>query len=188
MSALPKPSPSPSPRPNPNPNPYAPPRARVRDVVSPKAQQVPAERSTRLGAAIVDGLIFSVMVYVPLMIGTVIAAAGAGTGTEAANPAASGFLLIGLGLGFVGFIAWTWMTLKQMSATGQSLAKKYFNIKVVCSDGSPASLGRLIWKRNVITWLLNIIPFYGFIEVLFIFGENRQCLHDRIADTIVVEA
>jgi hypothetical protein len=33
-----------------------------------------------------------------------------------------------------------------------------------------------------------MIPLYGFIEVLFIFGENRQCLHDRMADTIVVEA
>lgn len=176
MSALPKPSPSP--------NPYAPPRARVRDVVAPKAQQVPAERSTRLGAALVDGLIFSAMVYLPLMAGTMIAAAGA----EGGNDAAGGFLLMGLGLGFAGFIVWTWLTLKQMNATGQSMAKKYFNIKVVCSDGSPASLGRLIWKRNVITWLLNIIPFYGLVEVLFIFGENRQCLHDRIADTIVVEA
>lgn len=186
MSALPKPSPSASPRPSPsaNPNPYAPPRARVRDVVAPKAKQVQAERSTRLGAAIVDGLIFSAMVYLPLMVATMIAAAGA----EGGNDAAGGFLLMGLGLGLVGFIAWTWLTLKQMSATGQSLAKKYFNIKVVCGDGSPASLGRLIWKRNVITWLLNIIPLYGIVEVLFIFGENRQCLHDRIADTIVVEA
>jgi len=88
----------------------------------------------------------------------------------------------------VGFAVWAWLTLKQMGATGQSLAKKYFNIKVVLSDGSPASLGTLILKRNVLTWLLSLIPLYGFIEVLFIFGDKRQCLHDRMADTIVVEA
>jgi uncharacterized RDD family membrane protein YckC len=170
--------------PKPAPNPYAPPRARVRDVVAPRVELVPAERSTRLGAAIVDGLIFSAMVYIPLLIGTIIAAAA---GAESADAAGAG-VLVGLALGLVGFIVWTWLTLRQMSETGQSLAKKYFNIKVVESDGSPASLGTLIWKRNVLNWLLGIIPLYGIIEVLFIFGEKRQCLHDRMANTIVVEA
>jgi uncharacterized RDD family membrane protein YckC len=75
-----------------------------------------------------------------------------------------------------------------MKDTGQSLAKKYFGIKVIRSDGSPASLSNLIWKRNVLNWLISIVPLYGIIEVLFIFGEDRQCLHDKIADTIVVVA
>ena len=171
-------------RPSPSANPYAPPRARVRDVAAPKDTLVQAERSARLGAAIVDGLIFSAMVYLPMIVGTVVAAAGAETG----NDAAGGRFLGSMVLTLVGFVAWLWLTLKQMNETGQSLAKKYFNIKVVRSDGSPASLGNLIWKRNVLNWLISIIPLYGFIEVLFIFGEDRQCLHDRIADTIVVEA
>jgi len=98
------------------------------------------------------------------------------------------FMMIGLVLTFVGFIVWAYLTLKQMSATGQSLAKKYFNIKVVVSDGSPASLSRLILRRNFLNGLLGIIPLYGIIEILFIFGESRQCLHDKLADTIVVEA
>ena len=180
MSAVPNPRPSS----NPNPNPYAPPRARVRDIAAPKEQLVLAERSSRLGAAIVDGLIFAAMVYIPLILGTVISAAGSDAGGEP-NPI---FLMLGLGLAFAGFVVWTYMTLKQMGATGQSLAKKYFNIKVVRSDGSAASLSNLIWKRNVVNWLLGIIPLYGMVEVLFIFGEERQCLHDKIADTIVVEA
>jgi hypothetical protein len=33
-----------------------------------------------------------------------------------------------------------------------------------------------------------IVPFYFLIDVLFIFGERRQCLHDKIADTIVINA
>jgi uncharacterized RDD family membrane protein YckC len=176
MSAVPKPSPSP--------NPYAPPRARVRDVVAPKAALVPAERGARLGAAIVDGLIFSAMVYLPLLIGVGLGAAGA----EAGDTAGSAMILVGLGLTFLGLVVWLWMTLKQMKDTGQSLAKKYFGIKVIRSDGSPASLSNLIWKRNVLNWLISIVPLYGMIEVLFIFGEDRQCLHDKIADTIVVVA
>ena len=164
-------------------NPYAPPRARVRDVAAPRVSQVPAERSARLGAAIVDGLGFSVMVYGPMILGAVLGAMLAPAGDDGAMVA-----LLSLGLTLVGLIIWTWMTLKQMRDTGQSLAKKYFNIKVVNGDGSPASLSKLIWKRNFITWVLNIIPFYGFVEVLFIFGEDRKCLHDKIADTIVVEA
>lgn len=176
MSAIPKPVSTA--------NPYAPPRARVRDVVAPRAALVPAERSTRLGAAIVDGLIVSVMVYLPMFLGFMVGASGVESGNEAAGT----ILLVGVGLGLIGLIVWMWMTLKQMNETGQSLAKKYFNIKVVRSDGSHASLGNLVWKRNVLNGLLGIIPLYGLIELLFIFGEERRCLHDRIADTIVVEA
>ena len=168
---------------NPNaPNPYAPPRARVRDIAAPKAETVLAERSSRLGAAIVDGLIFSAMVYIPMIVGMVIA------GASGDNAAGGLFALLGVVLALGGFAVWTYLTLKQMGATGQSLAKKYFNIKVVHADGSPASLSTLIWKRNVLNWLLGIIPLYSIVEVLFIFGDTRQCLHDKIADTIVVEA
>ena len=162
-------------------NPYAPPRARVRDVAPKRVALVPAERSTRLGAAIVDNLIFTALVYGPLLIGTVFAAAFADAG---------GTEILGVTIVAVlgGLVLWTWLTIRQLKATGQSLAKKYFNIKVVHSDGSQPTLSLLIWKRNVITWLLSLIPLYAIVEVLFIFGENRQCLHDKIADTIVVDA
>ena len=169
--------------PVPSQNPYAPPRARVRDVAAPKAQLVLAERSARLGAAIVDGLIFAAMVYIPLFAGMGLSAAG----SDGSEPNTT-IMMIGVVLTLVGFSAWLYMTLKQMGATGQSLAKKYFNIKVVVSDGSPASLSRLIWRRNVLNALLGIIPLYGIADILFIFGEGRQCLHDKVADTIVVEA
>jgi uncharacterized RDD family membrane protein YckC len=181
MSAIPRPSPSA--------NPYAPPRARVRDVAAPKAALVLAERSARLGAAIVDGLIFTAMVYLPMIVAMAFVGAAASATTPETTDTTAGLILFGgVALMFVGFIVWTWMTLKQMKATGQSLAKKYFNIKVVRGDGSPASLGNLFWKRNMLTWLISIIPFYGIVEVLFIFAEDRRCLHDRMADTIVVEA
>jgi uncharacterized RDD family membrane protein YckC len=143
-----------------------------------------AERSSRLGAAFVDGLIMSAMVYLPMLVGFAVG----GAANSGDNSSADGFALIGVLLGLIGFVVYLVLTLRQMAATGQSLAKKYFNIKVVMSDGSPASMATLILKRNILNGLLGIIPLYGFVELLFIFGEKRQCLHDRIADTIVVVA
>jgi len=36
--------------------------------------------------------------------------------------------------------------------------------------------------------LISIVPLYGLVDALFIFGESRQCLHDRLADTFVINA
>jgi uncharacterized RDD family membrane protein YckC len=88
----------------------------------------------------------------------------------------------------VSFIVWCWLTITYMKRNGQSIAKKLLGIKVVRTDGSPVSLGRLFWLRNVVNGLISIVPLYGFVDGLFIFGESRQCLHDRLADTIVVKA
>jgi uncharacterized RDD family membrane protein YckC len=88
----------------------------------------------------------------------------------------------------VGAIAWAWITLLLVSRYGQTMAKRLLEIKVVRSDGSQASLGRIFWLRNVVNRLLGVIPLYSLVDVLWIFGEKRQCLHDLIADTIVVKA
>jgi uncharacterized RDD family membrane protein YckC len=162
-------------------NPYAPPRAAVRDVWPAEATMVLAERSTRLGAAIVDGLIFIGMVYIPMLLFTGFAA------DSPPEEFGSSFML-GILAALVGLAVFLWLTIKQLSATGQSLGKRYCNIKVVRSDGTPVTLGRLIWLRNVVNWLLGIVPLYGLIDVLLIFGEPRQCVHDKLADTIVIKA
>ena len=74
------------------------------------------------------------------------------------------------------------------SRNGQSIAKKLLGIKVVRTDGSPVSLGRLFLLRNVVNGIISLVPLYGFVDALFIFGESRQCLHDRIAGTVVLKA
>jgi uncharacterized RDD family membrane protein YckC len=69
-------------------------------------------------------------------------------------------------------------------------------IKVARKDGSRASLGRIFWLRNVVNTLVGmvllIVPFvgglYSLIDALMIFGEQRRCCHDYIADTIVIRA
>jgi uncharacterized RDD family membrane protein YckC len=167
-------------------NPYAPPQATVLDISDPHASTSPADRGTRLGAAILDGIIFGVMVYLPIGVAAFMGGIAAGTTGGDVN---LGAILIGsLGLALVGFIVWCWLTIKYVKQNGQSIAKKLLAIKVVRADGSPISLGRIFWLRNVVNGLISIIPLYGIIDMLFIFGESRQCLHDKIADTIVVKA
>jgi len=166
-------------------NPYAPPRASVRDIADPTALNAPADRGTRLGAAILDGIILMVMVYMPLMFVAVFAGAA---GAAAGDSVAGALGVVGLGLTLVGFTVWCWLTIRYIRRNGQSIAKKIVGIKVIRTDGSPASLGRVFWLRNVVNGLISIVPLYGLVDVLFIFGESRQCLHDKLADTVVVKA
>ena len=95
---------------------------------------------------------------------------------------------LGVLLMIIGFAVWCWLTIARMRANGQSIAKKILGIKVVRTDGSPVSLGRLIGLRNVVNTLISLIPLYSIIDILFIFGESRKCLHDKLADTIVIKA
>src|SRR5690606_1805767 len=84
------------------------------------------------------------------------------------------------------------MTLVLVHRYGQTIGKRMLGIRVVRSDGSRATLGRIFWLRNFVNGLPSAIPFVGnfyfFVDSLFIFGPRRQCLHDLIADTIVVRA
>jgi uncharacterized RDD family membrane protein YckC len=173
-------------------NPYAPPAALVEDIADPSAVLVPAERGTRLVAAILDGIIAGMMVYLPLIVGFLIAGvplAGAASGAEsAALNAAMTAIIIGLVLAAIGLAVWAWLTIKYVRDNGQTIAKKLLNIKVVRSDGSPASLARILWLRNVVNTLISFVPLYTIVDHLFIFGESRQCLHDKLADTIVIQA
>jgi len=175
-----------------SPNPYAPPKADVRDVSDPGAGPQLAGRGARLGAALLDGVILAAMVYTPIIITAMVAGVSAGLSGAGhgglGRAAALQFIGVGGLLALIGLIAWIWLTVMFVSRNGQSIAKKLIGIKVVRKDGSKASLGRIFWLRNVVNVLLGIIPFYGLIDVLLIFSETKQCIHDRIADTVVVNA
>src|SRR5262249_21124792 len=106
-------------------NPYAPPQATVRDIADPSAAIVPADRGTRLGAMLLDGIIGGAMVYLPLLIGVLAGGATAnvspGSGIGAVS---SGFTVIGFVLGLAGFVTWAWLTIVNVKRTGQTLGKK----------------------------------------------------------------
>jgi uncharacterized RDD family membrane protein YckC len=166
------------------PNPYAPPQAVVTDVVK-AAGMVRADPGTRLGAVLLDSIIAGAMIMLPAGVTMALATAMA---SMQQGTAANIMTVVTLMVFAAGLVAWGWLTIKFVNENGQTIAKKIVGIKVIRSDGSPASLGRIFWLRNVVNVLLSVIPLYNLVEVMFIFGDARQCLHDKIADTIVVRA
>ena len=164
---------------------YAPPRAAVRDVVDPAGKLVLADRGTRLGASILDSFVAAAMIAGPAI---VFGIAGAAASTPGSSSGASSIAALGLVLSLVGTIAWFWLTIRFVIKNGQSIAKKLLGIKVLRKDGTPASLGRVLLLRNLVVVILGAIPGFALVDALFIFAASRQCIHDRIADTIVVVA
>ncbi|HJZ85658.1 MAG TPA: RDD family protein [Polyangia bacterium] len=162
-------------------NPYAPPRADVDGTaLAPYAADVRlAERGTRLGAVLLDGL----LVVGAALPGAVVlfAARGSETGIW------SGIVLLGLLV--IGLYIYQWVLI---STRGQSLAKGWLGIKIVKLDGSPVTFGSGVALRMWVPAVLNSIPYVGFIfslvDPLMIFSADRRCLHDHIAGTKVIVA
>jgi uncharacterized RDD family membrane protein YckC len=164
-------------------NPYAPPQAEVRDTAVSDETEL-AGRGSRFGAAILDSFIFAIAV-VPVLIGANFQAMQTGDYMNA-------FSGVGIGIAAVAWLALIGVTIHLVYKNGQTLGKKIVGIKVVRTDFSRASLARIFWLRNVVNAIPGAIPFvgnfYGIVDHLFIFGERRQCVHDKIADTVVVKA
>lgn len=168
---------------SPTQNPYAPPQAQVSDVADADTPVEPAGRGIRFGAAMIDGIVFTVA-YVPLVIAMI--AQRSGTFDPSVLTSMWGLLSLVILLALIA------ITIVLVHRNGQTIGKKLVGIKVVRSDGSRASLGRIFWLRNVVNGIPSAIPLLGYVYVmvdhLLIFGDKRQCLHDKIADTIVVTA
>jgi len=172
------------PPPLPEANPYAAPAARVIDPLQTDTQEL-ADRGTRLGAAIVDGLIYAVVAVVPAI--ALPAVIGRGGGARMSDTAA-GVMFFFVGLLFLAVLVINCVLLHKY---GQTIAKRLFKIKIVRSDGSRCGLARVIFARWLPVGLLGAIPLVGYIvsllDPLLIFREDYRCLHDHIADTVVVK-
>ena len=168
-------------------NPYAPP---VADLLVPErdptAHLVYADRGTRLGAAMLDGIILGIpstllawgfyasmslrfWVPVPGLRGVVLSLVVA-------------ILASGLDLAFNGYL---------LVKSGQTLGKYICRIRIVKKDGSLPTLVDSYLKRRFIFTLAGRIPviggLVGLVDVLLIYRSSRCCLHDDVAGTIVVK-
>ena len=164
-------------------NRFAPPRAHVEDV----AQVGPgtlAGRGRRLAATLLDGLISAVAFGVLAVV----------TPINVFRPPTTssglwGLLVLNVVIGFILFLLIHGYLL---STRGQTVGKALLKIRIVRSDGSPATFGRIVGLRYLPTYVIAPIPFvgglYALIDTLLIFRDSRRCLHDNIADTIVVTA
>ena len=178
-------------------NSYAPPKSDVADVATTDADSQKATRGSRFGASFIDGLILTIP-FIPsyfIAITSVMSharMAGAGKMNPialwAALFAAGGWFYVGL----LATICTAIITTVLVQRNGQTIGKKWVGIKVVRTDGSRATLGRIFGLRYLANTVLAMIPFFGslyiLVDSLFIFGEAKRCCHDYIADTIVVRA
>lgn len=167
-----------------SPNPYSAPLAYVSDVQISTPGVAKADRGIRLAAVLLDG----VPTFVIAMVGAVLAFT-VGTANDGKLSSFGIAVLVIMGLLILGFGIYQ---LVQLHLTGQTFGKKMLGIKIVRNDGSRAGLGRIFWLRMFVPGLMGAIPFAGglfsLVDSLFIFSEEQRCLHDLIADTIVIRA
>jgi uncharacterized RDD family membrane protein YckC len=196
ISSAPKSSPKPTIL-NDDDNPYAAPDTVVIDILGKNDGIELASRGSRLKAYIVDTLIYMIPIIIVLVAATFLEdsemASGFVKGMENGDfNSVSTFMPL-----YVGFVALSFtvifiVNLVYLYRNGQTIGKKALNIKIVRTDYSRASLPRIIFLRYIVIGFLGGIPgigvFITFADYLMIFGKERRCLHDYIADTIVVEA
>jgi uncharacterized RDD family membrane protein YckC len=160
-------------------NPYAAPQATVADVKLETGQPELASLMQRLGGAILDGILMMVIIL-PITF-MVFPAVGWEQGSLVATIVGA---LVGVG---------TYLALNGyfLARDGQTIGKKVAKTKIVRSDYSKATFGRIIGLRLLPFWIISVIPYVGmvasFVNPLFVFRSSRKCLHDDIADTIVVK-
>ncbi|HZS38309.1 MAG TPA: RDD family protein [Polyangia bacterium] len=181
--------------PNPNFNPYSPPTADTDDTLWPKnddgsEMKFNADRGSRLGAAIIDGLLYLATMIPAIVVVALIRARELGT---------VGIVAIVLGIGILPLAIYQWYL---VSTTGQTLAKKWLRIRIVKMDGSPVDFMSGVFLRVWLPWLiLQALGFmvglaggkdfswiFSLVDCLWIFGAQSRCVHDLIAGTKVVVA
>jgi uncharacterized RDD family membrane protein YckC len=161
-------------------NPYAPPSIGAQGPAWAQSfgqvQQPLASPGARLGAHLLDGLLYfgAVMVGLP---------------AAAFDETLSGMLAL---LGMLGLAIYQWYL---VSTTGQSLGKKWVGIRIVKLDGSPVDFSSGVLLRS---WAFYGLVFVGglfvigsvlpLVDALMIFGDERRCLRDHLAGTKVIVA
>jgi uncharacterized RDD family membrane protein YckC len=161
-------------------NPYAAPAVPVAASLPPPlphdARSVPlAGRGERLLAAIIDRALY-LACFLPVLVAAI----------------ADSRSLVGvtLALGFLAMVCLFIYNLMLLGDNGQTVGKRWLNIRIVRTDGRDAEFGRIFSLRMLVPWLLGFFlgPFFALPDLLCIFGNEKRCLHDMIADTIVVDA
>jgi uncharacterized RDD family membrane protein YckC len=163
-------------------DPYQPPATELRAPahVGPEGEAL-ASRESRLGAALIDGvIIMAIMMPALWMMGLYDRPAGESGMALTAAASGGGFLLTLLIQGYF------------LATRAQTIGKMALNIKIVTLDGKNAGLGRILLLRMLPISLVSIMPmigsFVGVADSLFVFRADQRCIHDHIAGTRVVRA
>ncbi len=162
-------------------NPYETPNVQIHQPQDTQ-ETVLAGRGARLGAAIIDGII-GTLISLPIMYWF-----GMFEYIKNGQEPPLTLTLITAPLGLLAFVLVHGYLLK---TAGQTVGKRLVGIQIQGLDGQLLPLPALIGKRYVPIVAASLVPFVGqlltLIDILFIFGEQRRCVHDLIAGTRVVD-
>jgi uncharacterized RDD family membrane protein YckC len=149
----------------------------------------------RLGARALDWLILIPVYGALAAIAVAIVAPHAGplfpvTNTDAgAGAPTPGFVWIYLAVIVAFVVAGLLAMVYEVVATaryGRTLGKMWLHIRPLRTDGGPLGWGRTL-ARVAIYWLSTVFGTPGLINPLWCMWDGKsQCLHDKVADTIVV--
>lgn len=147
----------------------------------------PASRWLRLGAHLLDSLVGCLFVGPGF---AVLFMAGIFTQPDNPNPA---LLLAGIVAAGVGALLLLGIQIYLLVTRGQTLGKMMLGIKIVnFEDGLNPGFVKVVLLRLIVNGFIGAVPFLGLIytlvDTLFIFREDRRCIHDLIAGTMVVKA
>jgi uncharacterized RDD family membrane protein YckC len=159
---------------------YTPPQS---DLTEGMPQEVElASRGKRLGASLIDGLIIS-LVTIPLMYFT--------GGFEGLSEGVKPSFAYSIAMGLVGLVAFLLINFKTLVSNGQTIGKKLLSIKITTMEGQVPDLKKNLVPRYAVYFLPGQVPAVGqlfsIVNILFIFGKERRCIHDLAAGTHVVE-
>ncbi|MBB3343533.1 RDD family protein [Luteimonas sp. RC10] len=163
-------------------NPYQAPAAELQG----ETDEVLAERGTRLGAAVIDGLIGLAIMTPVMWLGGYWSAAMAAA--QRGEQVGFGLQLLWMGIGLLMFAAiHAW----PLHVGGQTWGKRWLGIRIVTLDGRPVTLARALFARYFPLQVVGGIPCLGALAVLvsvcMIFRKDRRCGHDFVAGTRVVK-
>jgi uncharacterized RDD family membrane protein YckC len=173
-------------------NRFAPPKAQLAEPGSLEDRPVLAGRFMRFIAVFLDGILMSFIVW-PLFF---VFGGGMSLFAPPADPGSvtAAYSMMGKMFGAMvpGYLAAAVIQAWSLHAFGGTLGKKIMGLRIVRADGTRATWVRLFFGRGSAAVLPCLIPLlgglYALVDMLLIFRDSRQCLHDQIADTIVVTA
>jgi uncharacterized RDD family membrane protein YckC len=154
-----------------------------------------AEPGRRLGARLLDALVllavFAVFAVVSVIlvaphVGPLFPTINSNSSTPAPFPGIGWIYLTILGCALAtGFV---WVLYETIATTryGRTLGKAWLHIRPVRTDGRTLGWGRSL-GRIALYWTSGLLSWVGLLDPLWcLWDENRQCLHDKVADTIVI--
>ena len=160
---------------------FAPPRAAVADLPEAVDGLVLASRGARLGGAIIDTVILMVTLWVVSRV----------TPWNPFDPAKADLMRFAPWDALLGFSLFLVVQGYPLLTAGQTWGKKMVGTRIVRADGSRVDAARLIGLRYGVPGLFSLVPgvgqLFGMVNVLFIFRASHRCLHDSIADTVVIK-